>query len=132
MGGTSAQMLACASRGVHALAEFLKNVYFIVIFADQVIPTFGMFVCGPVWLMFVLYVFWGRRSFIDPICCNFCIVLSMFLRFGFCPILHFLCETSTCHLDSCPPEDKWYGVILCRGVESSRLRFKPECANVFH
>ena len=30
--------------------------------------------------MFVLYVIWGRRSFIDPICCNFCMVLSMFLR----------------------------------------------------
>ena len=29
------------------------------------------------WLMFVLYVFWGRRSFIDPICCNSCMVLSM-------------------------------------------------------
>ena len=28
--------------------------------------------------MFVLYVFWGRRSFIDPICRNFCMVLSMF------------------------------------------------------
>ena len=31
-------------------------------------------------LMFVLYVFWGRRSFIDPICRNFCVVLSMFYR----------------------------------------------------
>ena len=30
--------------------------------------------------MFVLYVFWGRRSFIDPICCNSCTVLSMFFR----------------------------------------------------
>ena len=29
--------------------------------------------------MFVLYVFLDRRSFIDPICCNFCMVLSMFL-----------------------------------------------------
>ena len=28
--------------------------------------------------MFVLYVFWGRRCFIDPICRNFCMVLSMF------------------------------------------------------
>ena len=26
------------------------------------------------------YQFLGRRSFIDPICCNFCIVMSMFLR----------------------------------------------------
>ena len=30
----------------------------------------------------------------------------------FWPILYFLCETSTWHLDSCPPEDTWYGVIL--------------------
>ena len=28
----------------------------------------------------VLYEFLGRRSFIDPICCNSCMVLSMFLR----------------------------------------------------
>ena len=27
-----------------------------------------------------LYVFWSRRSFTDPICCNFCMVLSMFYR----------------------------------------------------
>ena len=30
--------------------------------------------------MFVLYEFLGRRSFIDPLCCNSCMVLSMFLR----------------------------------------------------
>ena len=30
----------------------------------------------------------------------------------FWPILYFLCETSTWHLDSCLPEDTWYGVIL--------------------
>ena len=30
--------------------------------------------------LFVLYEFLGRRSFIDPICCNFCMVLSMFFR----------------------------------------------------
>ena len=36
--------------------------------------------CSPLWLMFVLYVFWGRRSFIDPICRNSCMVLSMFYR----------------------------------------------------
>ena len=34
--------------------------------------------CSPLCLMFVLYEFLGRRSFIDPICCNFCMVLSMF------------------------------------------------------
>ena len=31
-------------------------------------------------VLFVLYEFLGRRSFIDPICCNFCLVLSMFFR----------------------------------------------------
>ena len=36
--------------------------------------------CSPLWLMFVLYQFLGRRSFIDPICCNSCMVLSMFFR----------------------------------------------------
>ena len=30
----------------------------------------------------------------------------------FWPIFFFLCETSTWHLDSCPSEDTWYGVIL--------------------
>ena len=36
--------------------------------------------CSPLWLIFVLYVFWGCRSFIDPICRNSCMVLSMFYR----------------------------------------------------
>ena len=35
----------------------------------------------------------GRRSFIDPICCNFSMVLFMFFK-------------------SCPAEDTWYDVIL--------------------
>ena len=52
-------------------------------FCDQVFidPTFGIFVCVPLHFFVVnvyTYVFWGRRSFIDPICCNFCIVVSMF------------------------------------------------------
>ena len=33
-------------------------------------------------------------------------------RGWFWPILYFLCQTSTWHLDSCPPEDTWCGVIL--------------------
>ena len=36
--------------------------------------------CSPLWLMFVFYVLWGRRSFIDPKCRNFCMVLSMCIR----------------------------------------------------
>ena len=35
--------------------------------------------CSPLWLMFAFYVFWGHRSLIDPICCNFWMVLSIFL-----------------------------------------------------
>ena len=38
--------------------------------------------CSPLWLMFVLYVFWGRRSFKDPICPNSCMILSS-LEVGF-------------------------------------------------
>ena len=53
------------------IRSFLRSVY-----------SFAV-LCSPLWLMFVLYVFWGRRSFIDPICCNFCMVLSMFLRLVF-------------------------------------------------
>ena len=63
----------------------LQNlICLLVIFADQAFidPTFfGIFVCGPLQYFVVnvvLYVFWGRRSFIDPICCNSCLVLSMF------------------------------------------------------
>ena len=78
-----------------------------IIFADQVFidatyTFFGVFVCGPLWLTFVLYEFLGRRCFIDPICCNSCMVLSMFFRLVLANSLFFLCETSTWHLDSCP------------------------------
>ena len=65
-------------------------------------PPFGIFVCGPLWFMFVLNVFWSRRSSIDPIFCGFCMVLSMFLRLVLANLLSW-------HLDSCPPEDMWYG-----------------------
>ena len=30
--------------------------------------------------MFVLYEFLGHRSFIDPICCNSCMVLPLYMR----------------------------------------------------
>ena len=64
-------------------------------------PTFfGIFVCSPlqsfVVIMFVLYdVFGGHRSIIDLICCNLCMVLSMFLRLVLANPLYFLCNTST-------------------------------------
>ena len=59
---------------------------YIIIFADQVFidPTFfGIFVCGPMQSLVVnvvLYEFLGRRSLRDPLCCFFCMVLSMFFR----------------------------------------------------
>ena len=56
--------------------------------------SFAVF-CSPLWLMFVLYVLWGRRSNIDPICCNLCMVLYMFFRLVLANPLYFLCETST-------------------------------------
>ena len=117
---------------MHALAEFLKYVYFIVIFADQVFPTFGLFVCGPcspLWLMFVLYVFWGRRSFIDPICCNSCMVLSMFLRLVLANSLFSLRDINLT-LGLLPPRRHvvWRDSV---GVESSRLRFTSECKDIF-
>ena len=65
----------------------------------------------------------------DPICCNSCMVLSMFW-----PILYFLCETSTWHLDSYTPLPPTPVVhVLWRdsvGVEGSR--FKSVCADIFH
>ena len=85
--------------------------------------------CSPLWLMFVFYEFLGRRSFIDPIWCNSCMVLSMFLQLVLANSLcFFLCETSIWHLDSCPPEDTWYGVIpwvlrvLGQGLKSECAR----------
>ena len=77
--------------------------------------------------MFVLYEFLGRRSFIDPICCNSCMVLSMLYRLVLASSL-----TSTWNLDSCPPEDTWYGVILWVLLNSSGSGIKSECADIFH
>ena len=52
---------------------------------------------SPLWLMSVLHVFWGRRSFIDPICRTFLHGFVHVFKVG----------------DSCPPQkDTWYGVIL--------------------
>ena len=49
----------------------------------------------------------------------------------FWPILYFLCETSTWHLNSCPPEETWYSVILwVSGVLGQGL--KSECADIFY
>ena len=82
--------------------------------------------------MFLLYELLGRRSFIDPIYI-YAVILAWFCPcfLGcFWPILHFLCESSTWQLDSCPPEDTWYGVILwVLTVLGQGL--KSECADIF-
>ena len=66
-------------------------------------------------LMFVLYEL-GRRSFIDPICCNFCMVLYVFFRLVLANFLFSLRDinlTFALFLPPPPPEGMWYGVILC-------------------
>ena len=67
--------------------------------------------------MFVLYVFLDRRSFIDPICCNFCMVLSMSLGW-FWPIFLFSLRDINLTLGLLPPRKHvvWRNSV---GVESS-------------
>ena len=64
-------------------------------------------------LLFVLYVFWCRRSIL---LIRYAVIFAWFcLCFWgwFWPITYnFVCETSTWHLDSWPPGYTWYGVIL--------------------
>ena len=67
--------------------------------------------------MFVLYVFLDRRSFIDPVCCNFCMVLSISLGW-FWPIFLFSLRDINLTLGLLPPRKH----VVCRdsvGVESS-------------
>ena len=73
--------------------------------------------CSPSWFMFVLYVFLDRRSFIDPICCNFCMVLSMFSGW-FWPIFLFSLRDINLTLGLLPPRKHvvWRDSV---GVESS-------------
>ena len=80
--------------------------------------------------MFVLYVFWGRRSFIDPIFRNSCMVLSMFSRLILANSL-FSLRNINLKLGLLPPRRHvaWRDSV---GVESSRLRLKSECSNIFH
>ena len=63
------------------------------------------------------YVFLGRRSFIDPICCIFCMVLSMFLGW-FWPIFQFSLRDINLKLGLLPPRRHviWRDSV---GVESS-------------
>ena len=80
--------------------------------------------------MFVLYVFWGRRSFIDPICRNSCMVLSMFLRLVLANSLFSLRDINLT-LGLLPPRRHvvWRDSV---GVRSSGSGLKSECADIFH
>ena len=80
--------------------------------------------------MFALYEFLGRRSFIDPICCNSCMVLSMFFRLVFVNSLFSLRDINLT-LGLLPPRRHvvWRDSV---GVESSRSGLKSECADIFH
>ena len=73
--------------------------------------------CSPLWLMFVLYIFLDRRSFIDPICCNSCMVLSMLLCW-FWSIFLFSLRDINLTLGLLPPRRHvvWRDSV---GVESS-------------
>ena len=75
--------------------------------------------------MFVLYEFLGRRSFIDPICCYSCMVLSMFLRLVLANSLFSLRDINLT-LGLLPPRRHvvWRDSV---GVEGS-----SECADIFH
>ena len=80
--------------------------------------------------MFVLYVFWGRRSFIDPICRNFCMVLSMCLRLVLANYLFSLRDINLT-LGLLPPRKHvvWRDSV---GVESSGSELRSGCADIFH
>ena len=77
-----------------------------------------------------MYVFWVRRSFIDPICCNSGMVLSMFYRLVLADPLFSLRDINLT-LGLLPPRRHvvWRDSV---GVESSRSGLKSECADVFH
>ena len=81
--------------------------------------------------MFVIYVFWGRRSIIDPICCNFCMV-CMFLRLVLANPLHYF-SLRDINLALGPlPSMRHVVSRNSVGVESSKLGLKSECADIFH
>ena len=79
--------------------------------------------------MFVFYEFLGRRSFIDPICCNSCMVLSMFLRLVLANSLFSLRDINLT-LGLLPPRRHvvWRDSV---GVESSRSGLKIRVRGYF-
>ena len=75
-------------------------------------------------------IFWGRRSFIDPICRNSCMVLSMFYRLVLANFLFSLRDINLT-LGLLPPRRHvvWRDSV---GVEGSRSELKSECADILH
>ena len=86
--------------------------------------------CSPLWLLFVLYVFSGCRSFIDLICCNSCMVFSVFYRLVLANFVFSLRDINLT-LGLLPPRRHvvWRASV---GVKSSRSGLKSECADIFH
>ena len=79
--------------------------------------------------MFVLYEFLGRGSFIDTICPNFYMVLSMFFRLVLANSLYSLRDINLT-LGLLPPRRHvvWRNSV---GVKSSGSGLKSECADNF-
>ena len=80
--------------------------------------------------MFVFYEFLGRRSFIDPICCNSCMILSMFLQLVLANSLFFPLRDINLTLGLLPPRRHvlWRDSV---GVESSRSGLKIRVRGYF-
>ena len=76
------------------------------------------------------YEFLGRTSFIDPICCNPCMVLPMFFKLVFANSLFSLRDINFT-LGLLPPRRHvaWRDSV---GFKSSGSGLKSECADIFH
>ena len=75
----------------------------------------------------VLVLCWGRRSLIDHICCNFCIVLSMFLRLVLANPL-FSLRNINLTLGLLPPRRH----VMAWFCGCWELGLKSECADILH
>ena len=103
---------------------------------SSLINIFALFFFGLRRSKYVLKIYFcrhsilGLRSFIDPICCNFCMVLSMFFRLVLANSLFSLRDINLT-LGLLPPRRHvvWRDSV---GVESSRSGLKSECADIFH
>ena len=76
--------------------------------------------------MFALYEFLGRRSFIDPICCNCCLFFRLVLANSL-----FSLRNINLTLGLLPPEKTRYVVILWV-LRVLGQGLKSKCADIFH